>query len=209
MDESPREELVSQLLVASELGRRVARVRRRSSAQIDCNSDSDAIHDLHGADQVLGRGINVLVQVDDPVFPPPAVGGPVHGGNIGHRLIVSKAADAAVPIRLRCRSATTQEQRQKTPEKHFEVKGVSHGRRLAGGWLKSVSPDYVFSRQTSLPGASMPCMTNRYSLIPQRSGVGGRCRMLSKSDVTFSARLEIVSIEASNLPSGASMTWGR
>jgi len=86
MEESSWKKLVSQLLVASELGRLVRWVSRRSSAQIDCNSDSDPIHDLHRAGQVFGSAINVLMQVDDSVFPTPTVGDPSHGGDIVRRV---------------------------------------------------------------------------------------------------------------------------
>jgi hypothetical protein len=81
VDESSREKLISQLLVASELGQRVSRVRRRSSAQINGDADSDSIHDLHGAGQVFGRAINVLMKIDDAMFPSPAVGRLVYGDN--------------------------------------------------------------------------------------------------------------------------------
>jgi hypothetical protein len=43
-------------------------------------------HNLHGADQAFGRVINVLMKVDDAVFPSPTVGGPPHGGNIVRRV---------------------------------------------------------------------------------------------------------------------------
>jgi hypothetical protein len=86
MDESSWEKLVSQLLVASKLGRRISLVRGRSSAQIDCGSDSDPIHDLHRVDQVFGSAINVLMQVDDSVLPTPNVGHLAHGGDIVRRV---------------------------------------------------------------------------------------------------------------------------
>src|SRR6266542_3382753 len=99
--------------------------RRRSSNGL-ADSDAAATAVKSGTHSERDAGI----VLDEPFGNGRSVrqlGGFIWWPHLSDRLIVRIAADAAVPIHLRGRSATSQEERQQTPEMRHEANRVFHG----------------------------------------------------------------------------------
>jgi len=75
LKKSTGSEPVGKFLVSLECGRRVVRAPcHGSSAQIHRNADADGIHQTHRSREMLRCAVDMLVQIDDPVFKAPSLG---------------------------------------------------------------------------------------------------------------------------------------
>jgi len=83
MDEPARKKPVGKFLVPFELGRLALFAPGRPAAQVNTEPDARPVHDPHRASQVIGRAIDVLMQVNDAVLRSPLGGSSL---NVGHGL---------------------------------------------------------------------------------------------------------------------------
>jgi hypothetical protein len=73
VDKPPGEKAIGQLLMPFEFRWRAVLSRDCASAQIDGDAQADCVHDADGPGEVVLGVINVLVQIDQPMFRAPYV----------------------------------------------------------------------------------------------------------------------------------------